>query len=245
MLLAEMTSSDVLAQRGKMNLVVPFGSLEAHGPHLPMGTDTMITRAVLEGLPETVRNALVVSPFFHAVPINFVRYEGQDGRANIRISLGDWVKHVSDVIRSYEEAFRPHSMLLVSWHDTPEFIGGLRQVCLGTRDGARRPLDALRLWVLAREYALARQLVGVEERHAAKIETSVMQVIRPDLVKVEARCNVPWRKDPHWVVDWASYTDVGIYGDASQSSAEMGREILDHVVAETTRIISEHIKPRL
>src|ERR671922_2331434 len=43
-LLAEMTSAQVRAQlgRGRSTVIVPFGAVEQHGPHLPLDTDAVL-----------------------------------------------------------------------------------------------------------------------------------------------------------------------------------------------------------
>jgi creatinine amidohydrolase len=43
-LLAEMTSAQVRAElsRGRSTVVVPFGAVEQHGPHLPLDTDAVL-----------------------------------------------------------------------------------------------------------------------------------------------------------------------------------------------------------
>jgi creatinine amidohydrolase/Fe(II)-dependent formamide hydrolase-like protein len=44
-LLAEMTSAQVRAElgRGRSTVVVPFGAVEQHGPHLPLDTDALLS----------------------------------------------------------------------------------------------------------------------------------------------------------------------------------------------------------
>ncbi len=48
-LLAEMTSAQVLAElgRGRSTVVVPFGAVEQHGPHLPLDTDAVLADRLL------------------------------------------------------------------------------------------------------------------------------------------------------------------------------------------------------
>jgi creatinine amidohydrolase len=52
-LLERWSSSDVAAERPVV--AIPVGSCEQHGPHLPLGTDTMIAGALAERLAERRR----------------------------------------------------------------------------------------------------------------------------------------------------------------------------------------------
>ncbi|MBT5579437.1 MAG: creatininase family protein, partial [Acidimicrobiaceae bacterium] len=62
--LGPMTAPEVAA--GRWHLLVPLGSTEQHGPHLPLDTDTRIAVAVAESAAAQVINA-VVAP---ALPIS-------------------------------------------------------------------------------------------------------------------------------------------------------------------------------
>lgn len=67
--LMEMTREDVRDVAGTAIAVVPIGSAEQHGPHLPLGTDTLLAEAVLEKAlrqPEVEQLPIVVTP---TVPI--------------------------------------------------------------------------------------------------------------------------------------------------------------------------------
>ena len=59
--LAGATWPQVEASGGRTVLAVPLGSLEQHGPHLPLDTDTRIATAVAAGLA-TRRRDVTVAP---------------------------------------------------------------------------------------------------------------------------------------------------------------------------------------
>ena len=58
--LREMTSRDV-ASVDKPILVVPIGSCEQHGPHLPIGTDSIVAEALCDAIA-TVNVRVVIGP---------------------------------------------------------------------------------------------------------------------------------------------------------------------------------------
>ncbi len=57
--LAGATWPQVEATAGHTVLAVPVGSLEQHGPHLPLDTDTRIAMAVASGLADRCRGVVV------------------------------------------------------------------------------------------------------------------------------------------------------------------------------------------
>ncbi len=59
MKLADLAWPDV--EPGRLLLVVPLGSCEQHGPHLPLGTDTEIAMALADSLAIR-RGDVVVAP---------------------------------------------------------------------------------------------------------------------------------------------------------------------------------------
>lgn len=62
--LAELTWPEVAARRaaGCTTAILPLGSTEQHGPHLPFATDTLIARALAERVAERLGDALCLPP---------------------------------------------------------------------------------------------------------------------------------------------------------------------------------------
>ena len=58
--LAEMTRTDAVEAAPKCLLVIPLGATEQHGPHLPVGTDTMLVEAVAERAALAAANSVSV-----------------------------------------------------------------------------------------------------------------------------------------------------------------------------------------
>ena len=62
-LLARMLSPQIpaLVEHENVDVLIPLGALEQHGPHLPLGTDTVIAEAIAAGVAQRL-DALVVAP---------------------------------------------------------------------------------------------------------------------------------------------------------------------------------------
>jgi creatinine amidohydrolase len=60
--LGSATWRQVEATAGKGILALPLGSLEQHGPHLPLDTDTRIAQALAAGLADRLADVVVAPP---------------------------------------------------------------------------------------------------------------------------------------------------------------------------------------
>ena len=58
--LVEMTRSEAVKVAPASLLIIPLGATEQHGPHLPLGTDTMLVEAVAERAAIALRHSLSV-----------------------------------------------------------------------------------------------------------------------------------------------------------------------------------------
>ena len=62
MILSRLTWQDVESLSREIVVLVPTGSLEQHGPHLPLFTDSMIATAVAEAVEHLVARAVGRDP---------------------------------------------------------------------------------------------------------------------------------------------------------------------------------------
>lgn len=86
MYLTEMLPRDLdCAVREKWPLLVPMGSVEFHGFHLPLGTDSYITEMVASGIEKRL-NA-VVAPTVHLCPTGFAVSGPEQGTTDIDVEL--------------------------------------------------------------------------------------------------------------------------------------------------------------
>ena len=67
MQLENMTMEDYKkALKKTKTLILPYGTVEEHGKHLPLGTDTLIVAEILK-LLEKKRKVLVAPPLYYGV----------------------------------------------------------------------------------------------------------------------------------------------------------------------------------
>ncbi|MCU0261161.1 MAG: mycofactocin biosynthesis peptidyl-dipeptidase MftE, partial [Ilumatobacteraceae bacterium] len=149
-------------------LVVPVGSCEQHGPHLPLGTDSVVATALAEGLAAR-RADTVVAPALHITSSG--EHAGFPGTLSIGAAATELV--VVELVRSADWA---SGVVLVNGHG-----GNARPVT----DAVRRLTDE------GRRVIAWWPKVTDGDLHAGATETSLLLALRPDLVRTEAAAAGP------------------------------------------------------
>lgn len=186
--LSEMTWESVarLAE-GRLVAVLPVGATEAHGPHLPLGTDDVIAEAMArDGAARLGARGVeaVVLPTVSYTPAPFAgRFAG-----TVSIRPETLVALVVDVVRSLTEQ-GVDAVVVANAHLDPAHLGALREAAdrcraeglalvfpdLTRREWARRLTDEFRTGAC----------------HAGRFEGSVVLAERPELVRETIMRDLP------------------------------------------------------
>jgi creatinine amidohydrolase len=207
--LAALAWPDVAAVAGRSILVVPVGSTEQHGPHLPLGTDSDVAVALADRLA-AARPDVLVAP---ALPYGSAgEHAAFPGTLSIGAAALELV--VVELVRS-ADAFA--GVVLVSGHG-----------------GNAEPLAA----AVATLRTEGRSVLGWSPRiptgdaHAGRTETSLLLALAPELVRPEAA--EPGDLRPLAAVigelrrgGVAAVSPNGVLGDPTGATAEEGRHLLD------------------
>lgn len=206
-------------------LVIPLGSTEQHGPHLPLDTDTAIAIAVAEAAAERIATATVA-------PAIAIGAAGEHAGFAGTLSIGTEV--LTDVIVEIVRTVGPEfeRVVVVNAHGgNLDAVRAAAAIC----DHEGRPIG---VWH-------ARLADG--DAHAGHAETSVMLAIAPDRVRMD-------RAEPGVSTPLADIVDElrrggvaavsanGVLGDPTGATAEHGAEILDGWSAEVVAL-SENMAP--
>jgi creatinine amidohydrolase len=237
------TSPEIGAAADRL-AIVPVGATEQHGPHLPLGTDTLLASAVAEaivaGTPGVMLGpalALGSSEHHMAVP------------GTVSLPAPVFVATISAVCRSLNTA-------------------GLRVVLLNGHGGNRAPLavaltelaaerirvHAFTYWELLADVATAEFGDPAACGHACALETSLMLHLHPELVRQplipRGASPAAW-PDPQMfsndvvqvVRPFDELSPNGVIGRPSLATAEIGQRLFEEAVArgvrEIERIVGE------
>lgn len=216
--LGEATWTELDTIVGSGILLVPLGSTEQHGPHLPLATDTTIAVAVCEGAAAR-RSGLFVAPALA------YGSSGEHAAFPGTLSIGQAaLELVAIELARSADAFG--GVVLVSGHG-----------------GNAAPLTrAVEVLVGEGRRAAAWFPSGSIDAHAGRSETSLMLRLRPELVRqdrAEAGDIRPLGEIlPMLETDGvAAVSSNGVLGDPAGASAAEGRVALDDLVRSLIDVI--------
>ncbi len=232
--LIEEITSDEFAKRAKKKplVIVPFGSVEEHGSHLPLCTDSFQAEEVALKIAETF-DGMVCPP---------IRYGECRSTRNFPGTLSlsyDSVRGVARDIISELCRNGIDKIMVLSGHAGSSHMAALKEAALEVVEANRN----LKIMVLS-DYDIAYELRGKEfpedDGHGGLIETSRIMGIRPELVG-QSR---PRGKDrpPKFMVlpNPEKFFPAGIIGNSKNASAKKGRTIDDYIVNELSKLVAEN-----
>jgi len=215
--------------------LIPIGSMESHGPHLPCGNDTLTAERIAALAAE--REPVLV------LPSMAYTWEPQ-GRRNpgaVCLQAKVLIDHLENVC---DDVAR----------------NGCRKIVLLQAHGGNVPMEAMFLGHVAerrKQYAvysippwaglepLIRELKeSAWYGHACEVETSISLCLYPELVHLEAlggRVYEPGPETPWWPavtpLEYVVRNPEMCKGDPGKASAEKGRRLVDAWVENVVKVL--------
>ncbi len=215
--------------RRTRTLVIPFGTVEEHGKHLPLGTDTIIAVEVLRRVEER-KKVFIAPPVHYGVCTSTKMHPG-----TITITPETLRRLTTDIIRdAHLKGIR--NFILVSGHG-----GGLHMNAL--KEVAELLVDEqdIRIAVVSPYEILWKEISGVAETendsHAGEIETSLVLALRSELVKGRSKEEYPRFPKPLVVRDKLKYWPGGVWGNPGKAAPEKGERVIEIIVDKIVEII--------
>jgi creatinine amidohydrolase len=218
------STSTEAAERQASVAVLPIGSFEQHGSHLPLATDTIVACAIAEAV--ATRYELMLLP-----PITIAcSHEHSDFPGTVSISATTLHQVIRDLQTSLEQQ-GIRRLVLVNGHGGNYVLGNVVQEA---NVGERR----IALLPHRDDWTHARKAGGLvtdnhEDMHGGELETSILLHVAPELVRPgyeDADFVVPDRPHLH-IVGMAGSAEAGIIGRPSLADAEKGRLALEDLAA--------------
>lgn len=220
MLIDQITMEEFKAGLGRTRtVIIPFGSVEEHGQHLPLGTDTIHVIELAKSTSKLVQ-VFVASPVWYGLCRSTSLHPGTVG-----ISSETLKALVKDICRSfYRQGLR--NFLLISGHAGGTHMSSI----LDAADNLLEELSESRFAVLSILDLIAMLPDGLidtsGDAHAGEVETSLMQFLRPGMVRGSSPREFP--EFPKFILVRKKnlFWKGGVWGDPSCASREKGEKIL-------------------
>ena len=202
-----------------VTLLIPIGSCEQHGHHLPLDTDTQIALEIAHRAASHIDDCLVAPPITISASGEHQGFPGTLSIGNEAVTLS-----VIELCRSADWARR---IVLVNGHGGN--IGAITAACEVLAAEGRPALD---WWPSGSNTDL----------HAGRIETSVMLLIDPDKVDTASMATGPIPSfsalTEHGVQD---LSPTGVLGDPHGATAAEGKEWLTKWTTDLVNAITRDI----
>jgi creatinine amidohydrolase len=225
-------------------IILPIGSIEQHGPHLPLATDSI---NVLYLATQAAASAeVLVAPIIKTgVSLNHIDFPG-----TISLQPENLTNIIIDVVRSLiHHGFK--KIILLNGHGGNNSAIETAAIKLKV-DFTKEIIGVLHSWLLCKEAASV--LESPIRYHADEGETSRTLVSAKDLVRMDrAKSEIPTSKSGLFnfqitevfkqVVFYGlprtqTVTKSGIFGDASIASEKKGRALFEEMISNFIKEIN-------
>ncbi len=211
--------------------LIPVGATEQHGPHLPVGTDTIMATAVAEAAAGEV--ALVLPP----LPFGASFFHGSGLAGTVAFTGEETAAAAGRVAQACVDS-GVRRIVFVNGH-----VGNAAPLWLACdrfrREYPDRRIGVMQWWDLTPDIA-RRATEDAVDWHANAAETALMLAIRPELVDTEAMrtaddpdrtAGTVFRYPVHQV------STNGVTGYPSRASKALGLELWRDVVAAARDVV--------
>jgi creatinine amidohydrolase len=245
----ELSAPEVEAfDRERTILVLPLGSVEQHGRHMPLGTDTILAGSVVAAAAKRLSGRIVVLPTpWYGLSAHHMQFAG-----TVTLQASTLMAVVEDIVASVV-AHRFRRILIVNGHGGNNGVIDVLASTLGHRFHGAARIACLTYFDLAgAAIAAMRKSKSGGMGHACEFETAMMQHLRSDLV--DANAAVGCYPDPGSTYlttdllgssavrtyhDFADLSPSGTLGDPALASAEQGARFFTAVVDELVRFLED------
>jgi creatinine amidohydrolase len=226
------TAPDIQSRQPEF-AILPIGSFEQHGAHLPMETDTLIACSIAKRIRQAY-NCFIVSPITVSCS-----HEHSGFFPSLWVSPFTLHAIVNDLARSLE-------------------FHGLKKLCIINAHGGNyildhfaqmENIDSNRILLMPKPSLLNKAInasgIGHDQKsdmHAGEYETSVLLADYPDFVIREmARNHHTEERDLLHLHGLRYYSESGVIGYPEHASAEKGQRVLFELISVLKPLIDEFL----
>jgi creatinine amidohydrolase len=232
-------------------VLLPFGTIEDHGPHLPLNTDNVIVEAIcLEAASRAPGEMLVMPLLAYGLDEHHMDFPG-----TVSVDMQTLLAHLADVAISAAHHGFTH-VLIVNGHGSNASLADLaaRRVVLetGIVCGAMSPNAAIDPTLAEPTLSQMRRSEPGGVAHAGEYETAMMLHLRPELVQMDkavrelGQLKLEYFNWDHpepsvlsWQDWWSRMSESGVCGDATVATAEFGQALFETTIENFVRFVRE------
>ncbi len=202
------------------DVILPLGSVEEHGYHLPLTTDGDIALAIANELGRRL-NILVAPIVWYGVSSSTRDYPG-----SVMVEFDSLRNYLRDIISSLVgQGFR--RIFIISGHLSSLQISAIRD--------AAKNFDA-EFYLLNYSKIDFSNILETKPCHACEAETSLMLYLYPNKVEMENAVD----EEPifeKYSLKTLRPTDSGVFGYATKASKEKGKKMFERIIEEFENFI--------
>ena len=241
-----LTSENIRAQAPRGILVLPVGSVEQHGPHLPLTVDIAIPSRIAATLVDKIHG--FIAPAISYGARSFPQSGGGPelpGTVHVRGTV--LTEYLKDIISGYVSTGFRSIVVLNGHYENESFLFEALELCReeGRLEGAK--IIALSWWSLVPDSLLDKlfggQFPGWHAEHASACETSLMLHLDKELVGPARLDNsTPPRAGIYlFPIEPSKISNRGVLGTTSISTPEIGTELFEEVCSRLETLVREHL----
>lgn len=212
--------------------ILPVGCVEAHGPHLPLTTDSVIAEEIAKAVGYKI-NGLVLPVLNYGQTWSLRDFPG-----TISISTETLKNIIKEVAVSLQRC-RIEFLVIINGH-----VGNDVAIREAAKEIINKGIKILYfnpafIRESAKEY-LVSSFWHSTYFHAEELETSLMLYLRPECVKMD-KAVAEYPEKPYDLnftpYPWVKLTKSGVLGDPTKASRDKGAIIFNKVVNEIVNVV--------
>lgn len=216
--------------------ILPVGSSEYHGEHLPFGTDTLVAEHLTKEICKEFKDLLMLP----TIPIGMSAHY-----SSFPLTLSLKTETLIHLLTEIFDSLNKHGLkklIIINGHD-----GNIPAIDAATREYRTKNSD-FKIMVLEAWWETAGQLVPKDTfevwgglGHGGEGETSMMLKINPDLVNMKKARGIVPELPSHieWKWTFNEITPYGVTGDPTKATAEKGKLMENALVKHTVGFIKK------
>lgn len=240
-LFTDLTQPEIAESLKRNPLVIlPTGSVEQHGAHLPAGTDSFAAELIADAVARKMDGLVLPGPGVGVTPMH-MPYE-----ATVSLTPDTYIRLVTEICESAAK-HGARMLMIVNWHE-----GNIPSLAIAAEDLHRR----VGLTVLTVQACyVAEEMYGEQMNgltHGGEIEALAVLACRPELVHLDrvgdssdhmrGRHMDKLRRTRSYqpvLTDIRNIAPTGWYGDPAGATAERGAEMVQAITSAIATEASE------